>query len=47
MHTEWENYSKASDGKGHVSEEDDEVVKAMGLDIQALIKEQKNLKVCI
>ena len=47
MHTEWENNSKASDDKGHVSEEDGEVVKAMGLDIQDLIKEQENIKVCI
>ena len=47
MHMEWENNSKASDDKGHVSEEDGEVVKAMGLDIQALIKEQENIKVCI
>jgi hypothetical protein len=47
MHTEWENNSKASDGKGHISEEDVGVVKAMGLDIQALIKEQENIKVCV
>ncbi|KAM0883470.1 hypothetical protein ACQ4PT_031616 [Festuca glaucescens] len=40
----WENNSKASDDKGHASEEDVEVVKAIGLDIQALIKEQENIK---
>jgi hypothetical protein len=43
----WENNSKASDGKGHGSDEGGEVVKAMELDIQALIKEQENIKVCI
>ena len=47
MHTEWGNNSKAADVKGHLSEEDGQVVKAMGLDIQALIKEQENIKVCI
>ena len=36
----WENKSKAPDDKGDASEEDAEFVKAMGLDIQALIKEQ-------
>ena len=47
MHAEsfWENNSKASDFKGHVSEEDGEVVKVMGFDIQALINEQENIKV--
>ncbi|XP_047090283.1 uncharacterized protein LOC124702204 isoform X2 [Lolium rigidum] len=40
----WETNSKASDGKGHGSDEGDEVVKAMELDIQALIKEQENIK---
>nr|XP_051181629.1 uncharacterized protein LOC127295677 isoform X6 [Lolium perenne] len=40
----WENNSKASDGKGHGSDEGGEVVKAMELDIQALIKEQENIK---
>ena len=44
---EWENSSKEVDDKGHVSEEYGEVVKAMGLDIQALSKEQENIKVCI
>uniref|UniRef100_A0ACD5YGE8 Uncharacterized protein n=1 Tax=Avena sativa TaxID=4498 RepID=A0ACD5YGE8_AVESA len=39
-----ENNSKASDDKGRVSEEDGEVVKAVGLEIQALIKEQENIK---
>jgi hypothetical protein len=43
----WENNSKASDGKGHGSDEGGEVVKAMELDIQALIKEQENIKVCV
>jgi hypothetical protein len=47
MHTEWENNSKASGDKGHVSEEDVGVVKEMGLDIQALSKEQENIKVCV
>ena len=40
----WENNSKAPDDKGDASEEDAEFVKAMGLDIQALIKEQENIK---
>ncbi|XP_037476650.1 uncharacterized protein LOC119354047 [Triticum dicoccoides] len=40
----WENKSKAPDDKGDASEEDAEFVKAMGLDIQALIKEQENIK---
>jgi len=40
----WENNSKASDDRGRVSDEDVDVVKAMGLDIQALIKEQENIK---
>ncbi|VAH08299.1 unnamed protein product [Triticum turgidum subsp. durum] len=40
----WENKSKAPDDKGDASEEDAEFVKATGLDIQALIKEQENIK---
>lgn len=39
-----ENNSKALDVKGDVLEVDGEVVKAMGLDIQSLIKEQENIK---
>lgn len=49
MHAEsfCENNSKALDVKGDVLEVDGEVVKAMGLDIQSLIKEQENIKVCV
>ncbi|KAI5019080.1 uncharacterized protein LOC123445106 [Hordeum vulgare subsp. vulgare] len=40
----WKNNAKAPDDKGDASEEYVEVVKAMGLDIQALIKEQEDIK---
>jgi hypothetical protein len=41
------NNSKASDDEGYDSVEDDNAVEAMELNIQALIKEQENIKVCI
>uniref|UniRef100_A0A0D9VF83 Uncharacterized protein n=1 Tax=Leersia perrieri TaxID=77586 RepID=A0A0D9VF83_9ORYZ len=40
----WDNNSKPLDGKNDALEEDGEVVRAMGLDIQSLINEQVNIK---
>ncbi|KAF2944375.1 uncharacterized protein [Oryza sativa Japonica Group] len=40
----WDNNSKPLDGKSGPLEEDGEVVRAMGLDIQSLINEHENIK---
>ncbi|KAF0932711.1 hypothetical protein E2562_012005 [Oryza meyeriana var. granulata] len=40
----WDNNSKLKGGKSDALEEDGEVVRAMGLDIQSLINEQENIK---
>uniref|UniRef100_A0A0D9YQZ9 Uncharacterized protein n=1 Tax=Oryza glumipatula TaxID=40148 RepID=A0A0D9YQZ9_9ORYZ len=41
----WDNNSKPLDGKsGALEEEDGEVVRAMGMDIQSLINEHENIK---
>uniref|UniRef100_A0A0E0G5D3 Uncharacterized protein n=1 Tax=Oryza nivara TaxID=4536 RepID=A0A0E0G5D3_ORYNI len=43
----WDNNSKPLDGKSGPLEEDGEVVRAMGLDIQSLINEHENIKIQI